>query len=204
MQSNRVHLNSHEAVSLIEILTVTAIIGILMGIAVPAMSSLTRSTDVGKNAYEIAELLQMARSHAQANNMLVEVGFHEDESGLSAAVIAARSGGTSFIHLNRVKTFPSVRLDGIPATSPERPSADVQLSELSDGFPKFTVGDRDFDRVIQFNSRGEARVLTNMLTRVIEIDLLPNVGGVTPEALRKNSAAVQVAGLSGGVTVYRP
>lgn len=175
-----------------------------MGLAVPAMSSLTRSTDVGRNAYEIAELLQMARSHAQANNMLVEVGFHEDADGLSAAVIAARSDDSSFIQLNRVRTFPSVRLDGIPEASPMRPSADVQLSALSDGFPKFTVGDRDFDRVIQFNSRGEARVLTNMLTRVIEIDLLPNVGGITPEALRENSAAVQVAGLSGGVTVYRP
>jgi len=190
--------------SLIEVLTVTAIVGILMGIAVPALSSLTRSTDVGRTAHEVADLLQLARSHAQANNGLVEIGFHEDKEGLSAAVITGRTGTGSFVQLNKVKRFPSVRLDSISGAIPERPPSDVQLSSLSGGFPEFTINGRKFDRVIQFNSRGEARVLTNTLTRVIEIDLFPNVNGETPPALRANVAAVQVAGLSGGVTVYRP
>jgi len=95
-------------------------------------------------------------------------------------------------------------LDSIDEDIPERPASDVQLSELAGGFPEFTINGRKFDRVIQFNSRGEARVLTNTLTRVIEIDLFPNVNGETPPALRANVAAIQVAGLSGGVTVYRP
>jgi len=190
--------------SLIEVLTVTAIVGILMGIAVPALSSLTRSTDVGRSAHEVADLLQLARSHAQANNGLVEIGFHEDKEGLSAAVITGRTGMGAFVQLSKVKKFPSVRLDSIDEDIPERPASDVQLSELAGGFPEFTINGRKFDRVIQFNSRGEARVLTNTLTRVIEIDLFPNVNGETPPALRANVAAIQVAGLSGGVTVYRP
>lgn len=39
---------------------------------------------------------------------------------------------------------------------------------------------------------------------IVEIDFLPNVDGQTPDSLKSNAAVVQVSGLSGNVSVYRP
>jgi hypothetical protein len=175
-----------------------------MGLAGPSLSSLGRVKNVSSSAQEVAELVEMARSHALANNLTVEIGFNMDAEGLSAVVIADRDGQSNPTPLSRVWHFPAIRLDTVTPSAPERPTADILLSDFSGGFPKFTLNDRDFDRVIQFNGRGEARVLANAISRLIEIDLLPNIGGRTPESLKSNSAVVQVSGLSGNVAVYRP
>lgn len=157
-----------------------------------------RGKNISRAAYEIAELLQMARTHAMANNISVEIGFHEDAEGLLAAVIAEREfGENDFVQIGRVRRFPSVRLNPIPANNPVRPVADARISQLADGIANFTLGGREFNRVIHFNSRGEAQVARDSLSRVIEVDLIPNVPGA-------NSAAVQVTALAGGVKVYRP
>lgn len=170
----------------------------------PALSSIKRGVDVGQSAHEIAEILEMARTHAIANNRRVEVGFQADAEGLSATVIASRTGETNFVSLMKVRHFPGVRFDQDPADSPVRPEADVQFSNFTGGLSKFTFRGKDFDHVIQFNNRGEACVATNTLHRIIEINLLPNIAGATPASVKANAAVVQISSLSGGVAVYRP
>jgi len=190
--------------SLIELLVVVAIGGLLTAVAIPAFSSIKRDGDVGQSAYQIADLLESARTHATANNQNVEVGFRVDAEGVSALVVADRKGATNFVALSRVHKFPAVRLDVVPSSSPVRPEADALLATFTGGYEKVTLGGKDYDHVIQFNSRGEASVAANALHRVIALDLLPNVSGVTPESQRANAAVVQVTGLAGGIMVYRP
>lgn len=185
-----------------ELLVVLAFFGLLLGISVPAVNSIGRGQDTAKSANDIAGLLDLARSHAKSANVRVEVGFSSDASGLQVAVISAREGVT-FTSVSRVHRFPRVRLADVADGG--RPAADLVLAENRAGFlPSFEFSGKTFDRVIEFNSRGEARALTNGLARCIEIGLLPNVDGMTPAAMQSNSGAVQVAGLSGGVAVYRP
>ena len=190
--------------SLIELLVVVAIGGLLTAVAIPAFSSIKRGADVGQSAYQIADLLESARTHAIANNQNVEVGFRVDAEGLSALVVADREGATNFVALSKVRKFPAVRFDVVPSGSPVRPEADALLATFTGGYGKVTQGGKDYDHVIQFNSRGEATVAADTLHRVIALDLLPNVSGATPESQRANTAVVQVTGLAGGVRVYRP
>lgn len=51
---------------------------------------------------------------------------------------------------------------------------------------------------MQFNSLGEACSLSNSLSRVMEIGIVPSVPN------QSYYGVVQVAGLSGDVSVYRP
>lgn len=187
---------------MIEVLAVMAIGSILIGSAIVAVSSVGRAKDISRAAYEIADLLQMARTHALAKNIPVEIGFHEDSDGISVAVIAERGlGENEFSQIGRMRTFPSVRFHPVPSSNPVRPVADAQISQLAGGIAGFTTNGREFDRVIHFNSRGEARVADDSLSRVIEVDLIPNTPADSAVA---NSAAVQVTALAGAVRVYRP
>jgi len=201
---NQTHPGGHsfKGFSLLELLVVIACLGLLLGISMPAVNSISRGKDATKTANDIAGLLDLARSYAKSSNVRVEVGFSSDASGLQVAVISAREG-TSFTPISRIHRFPQIRLASVADGG--RPVADLVLAETRAGFlPSFEMSGRTFDRVIEFNSRGEARALTNGLARRIEIGLLPNINGATPAALQNNSGTVQVAGLSGGVAVYRP
>ncbi len=193
------------AFSLIETLAVMAIGGLLVVFAIIGTSSMGRAKDITRAAYEIADLLQMARTHSLAKNIPVEIGFYEDSEGISIAVIAEREpGGNEFSQLGRVKVFRAVRLNAVPADNPVRPVADARISGLADGISSFTVNGREFNRVIHFNSRGEARVADDSLSRVIEVDLVSTIPDTSAASPGANSAAVQVTALAGGVRVYRP
>lgn len=192
---------TRSAFSLLELLVVMACIGVVLGISVPAFSSISRSNDNAKSARNVAELLDLARTHAKAANTSVQVGFASDATGLKVAVISGREG-TNFTTVSRVHRFPLVRMATIEANG--RPEADLDLTPTRGGLlPSFNTAGQTFERVIEFNTRGEARALTSGLSRCIEIGLLPNVNGGTPEPLKKNFGVVQVAGLSGGVAVFR-
>jgi type II secretory pathway pseudopilin PulG len=187
--------------SLLEILTVVCVMSLLAGLSIPAISSIGRSQHILKAATDITELLEMARTHARASNARVEVGFGSDAAGLRVVVIAAREGST-FTPVSRVLRFPQVRLDSAMAGG--RPSPDIELAGTPEGLlPGFESSGQQFDRIIEFNSRGEARALSTGLSRRIEIGLLPNINGFTPENLKQSFAAIQVLGLSGGIEVFR-
>jgi len=187
--------------SLLELLTVICVVSLLAGLSIPAISSIGRSQNVSKAGNEIAELLEMARTHARASNARVEVGFGSDAGGLRVVVIAAREGAT-FTPVSRILRFSQVRLDSVIPGG--RPTPDMDLAgSHAERLSGFEASGQQFDRVIEFNSRGEARALTNGLARRIEIGLLPNVNGSTPDSLKPSYTAIQVAGLSGGVAVFR-
>lgn len=188
--------------SLIELLVVIAVLGIMASLLVHSLS-IHRSGEITKSANDLAALLELAQAHAKANNMKVEVGLRSGNDGLGVVTIAARDGA-GFIHVGRVHRFAGVRLADIPET-PVRPSADFEFTNLpSDAISGFDFQNQNYPFVIQFSSRGTARARLDQLSKIIEIGLLPNIDGETPVALQANSGVIQISGLSGNISVYRP
>lgn len=81
------------AFSLIELLSVMAIVGMLAVASVPAMNSINGAGRLSKAATDIGSTLEQARSYAMANNTYVFVGFSEVD-GLSSDSGSQTSPGT--------------------------------------------------------------------------------------------------------------
>jgi len=76
------------AFSLVEMLVVVAIIGLLLGLAVPLLGGIKGAGGVTSAAYEVAGVLDQARAYAVAHNTYVWVGFYEEDAQ------AAKPGGS--------------------------------------------------------------------------------------------------------------
>ncbi len=79
------------AFSLIELMVVIAIIVVLMGLLVPAFTSMKSAGDVTSAANTIKGVLDQARTYAMANNTYTWVGFYE-ENASQASTNPATSG----------------------------------------------------------------------------------------------------------------
>src|SRR5215213_2072651 len=69
----------HSAFSLVELITVVAIIVALSVLLAPAFTNMKSASDVTSSAYRIKEVLDQARSYAMANNTFTWVGFYEED-----------------------------------------------------------------------------------------------------------------------------
>ncbi len=207
-----------------ELLVVMAIMGVLLGLVGIAFSNLGRSGALNKSASDIAGILEMARAQAMSQNTHVWVGFKNLQEGNVDSVLVGVVGsknGTSdedgdVVQLGRIRRFENLQIvSGLPNetdTGAERPAVSSG-NYLLDGEStrSFSVGSGtnkvDFDpadddtAVIQFNSRGEAR-MGDTLRRIIEIGLQTSIGDKIIN--EENFAAIQVGGLTGSVSLYRP
>ncbi len=96
-----------QAFTLVEMLTVMAVIVIILGIAVPVVSSLQGNKNLSSSAYTISDMLDQARSYAMGNNTYVFFGLAEYNvsqptgstqapgTGRVAAMFVASRDGTS-------------------------------------------------------------------------------------------------------------
>jgi prepilin-type N-terminal cleavage/methylation domain-containing protein len=118
------------AFSLIELLSVMAIIGMLTAAVIPALNSIKSGGGVTSAAYDISSTLEQARAYAMANNTYVFVGLAEvsgtaaesgaQQSGSGRVVVAAagsRDGTRSFgtgnanlVPLSKLRRFDNVHL----------------------------------------------------------------------------------------------
>jgi len=168
--------------SLVELLVVIAIMAVLLFGATLAFSSLSSSQSIARTGAEVADIFQMARTHAMAQNASVDIIIQANGPDLEIAI--QEPNGSP---LARSRTFPRVQVRQIPVDASDRPEAAVRI-DLSNG---------DEER-FRFNSRGELRRLAeNPPTRLIELGLLA-------ENAPANFAAVQIQGLTGSVTLHRP
>lgn len=115
--------------------------------------------------------------------------------------------------------FPAANPNSGGGDFQSRPAANDGNSQIGDTTPgtpssrpfQYPVGSSSapaqyiFRKAIQFSPRGEARVNNSNypVTPVIEIGLQPTHGGVV-DANAKNVAAIQITGIAGNVTIYRP
>lgn len=199
--------------SLIELLTVIAIIAILATVSMSAFTKIGQAGELTKAGSDIADILERARSHAMAYKTYVWVGFAagEDDS-LLVGVSASRNGvadpeSGDLIFLDRLRSFNKVRVVSLPDSN-DRPTAppEAQIANLTSAiqtFPASPGSTVSFDRqVVQFNSRGEARIIASQPYKVSEIGLQEFVDG--QERNPSNFAAIQIGGFSGAISLYRP
>src|ERR1700730_15470822 len=76
----------------VELLVVTAIIGVLMALVTPAVKGVKSAGDVTSAAYTIKGVLEQARTFATANNTYVWVGFYEEDGSVPSTTPTATPG----------------------------------------------------------------------------------------------------------------
>jgi prepilin-type N-terminal cleavage/methylation domain-containing protein len=208
-------LASRPAFSLVELLVTMALIALLATLSMPALTSRNRTAGIHRAGYEISGLLEQARAHAMAHNTYTWVGFAPQADGtLTVGVVAARNGdaapavtdasaaNSDVIALGKLYSLPQVSLCAPPPSSERPPARDEgQLDSVTAAIRPFSIGQGSrkvtFDKyVVQFNSRGETRI-SSRVQPLIEIGLCSTQDPA-------NYAAVQIGGLSGSVTSYRP
>ncbi len=101
-------------------------------------------------------------------------------------------------------------LSAAAVTRPSVPAATYQVAStsfanfyyfvypLTGGTPSYT-----FTNIIQFDPQGDATRIADSPTQVMEIGLQP-ANGTTVATASANVAAIQIAGIGGHVTAYRP
>ncbi len=213
-----VSMNSN-GFSLIELLTVIAIMGVLTGLMVPAFQGIAGAGKVPSAATQIAGILEFARNEAMTRQTYVWVGFRnttgtDGNNELRAAAFASDDGtpiGTRF-QLSRVFKMGDVFLTDFGSlksgTRSLVPSA-IQPASLgvnaSTPSPALTSGGIEFNRVLAFTPRGEAMLTMPTssqigFNRLVDISIRKTRGNTTP-AGDADDAVVLAGGSSGKVEV---
>jgi len=104
---------SPSGLSLIEVLVVLVILLMVMALMVPAVGSLRRDQEVTRAVYEVAGLLEEARSYAMANSTFVWVGFYEEDGG-GASRDPAETGNGGRIVISVVASRDGTRYPDTP------------------------------------------------------------------------------------------
>ena len=182
------------------------IIGILSSLAMPAFNAIRGAGSLTKAANDVSGILEQARAYAMAQNTYVWVGFKKEGADTLLVGVSASPSGTTntnnLVSISRLVRIENLQLVEAPASTARSQSNVVQLVGSGMAFP-FSSGTNAFsNQVLRWNSRGEARVDSATLSRVIEIGLQSSADGVIRNA--SNYSAIQINALSGAVSVFRP
>jgi prepilin-type N-terminal cleavage/methylation domain-containing protein len=223
--------------SLVEIISVMAIMSIL-AVAMPSViGSFTSAGRLSQSASDISSVLEHARAYAMAKNTYVYVGIQEVDAmhptstngvGKVAVVTVASLDGTrpyttgalntaNIASITKPQFFTNTHIassatlvNGANMTS--RPAASIDLSSAtattSFQYPLTGPAQFSFSKVVEFDPQGVARVQTGSgfnpsVQAYIELPLVPAQGNLATANI-SNQAAVQVDGITGAVSVYRP
>ena len=221
--------------SLIELLSVLAVMSLLSGFLVISIPGMKSSQDVTTAAYDVQGVLEQARITAMANNTYTWVGFFEENpnnpgtAGTGQVVISVVSSGdgtqtysnasaptalpsTSLAQVSKLMKIPNSHLDVLTAAAVTRPSVPANTYQVGNSafangttfpYPLSGTPTYTFTNIIQFNPQGDATRIVDVPTQWMEIGLRPSHGSSTDTA-SKNVVAVQISGIGGKVTVYRP
>lgn len=193
------------AFSLIELLSVVAIIAVLAGMVIPAISQgdakkFTSAVD------DMTTILEQARTSAMAMNTYVWVGLQpgtaSGENGITVTAVASRSGEADTDKSNLQVLLPPrlrsrIALENSAAGDPD--TAILSTGDLS-FVQKWRGEDVSFDPVIQFNPRGEATITQGAHSRWVQFDLVPTKGD---KHMAENKATVRLSGVTGQIVVSR-
>ena len=132
--------------TLLELLVVTALIGILMVLVTPAFTGLKSAGDVTNAADRIRDTLEQARNYAMANNTYVWVGFYE-EAGSRPSATPTASPGTGRIVMSIVASKDGTTVYNPNSSSNPDPIDPTRLTQVGKlvkveniHLPLFTVG----------------------------------------------------------------
>jgi len=250
-----------DAFTLIELITVLAIVVALCALIVPAVTGLKGGTDLTSAAYQIQEALDQARTYAVSNNCYTWVGFFEEDISNSNATPANRGVGRLVISIvasndgttiyNKAKAAaattqtitPSrlaqigklIKLDNIHVLNATGQTVGIRQAgiltaanlvglsaqpllfnfqyPLNGGAAVYTFGLGPaqpgsvpvLSGIVQFSPQGEASSEAQALPGMVPCRELAvqQTHGTQPAASR-NIIAVDIGGLTGQTTLYRP
>jgi len=115
---------SRQGFTLVELLTVIAIIALLSSIVVFAIPSLKSGRDLTQSAYVVAGALEQARTYAMANNTYAWVGFFEEDGSKSSTTPATSGTGRVIISMVASQDGTTYSDNVISAASPSAFGAD--------------------------------------------------------------------------------
>lgn len=213
------------AFSLIELLTVIGIIAFISVASVPVVGNMAVGRGCSNGAAMIEQAFEYARAEAMSKQTYVYVlidSFPEQGAaplnhgqGNVAVFVAASKDGSSVTPsesncntVGRLTSTGGVGLDTVDNTSGRmaRPSSGVVALESKYMTPYPLSGNSRyiFQSAIEFSPSGTARIAGKTeLPSFIEIGLKPAKGDRILENA-KDVAVVQLSGITGKTTVYRP
>jgi prepilin-type N-terminal cleavage/methylation domain-containing protein len=208
--------------SLVEMLTVMALVAILSTAAVTSLTGMGSASRLGAAATSVASFLEQARTYAVTQNTYVYVGFLLPASGTPSGEIemkllaAASRDGSSVLPAGGTLDLQSANSPAIVIGKPlligkismdtngtydppiPRPAATSLGSAdrpSADGTLK--SGAQTFGNVLAFTPGGEVILSNGTLSQRYEI-------GLEYAGKDSRAAVVQIAGLSGQTRVYQP
>ncbi len=196
--------------SLVELLVVIAVIAVLVGLAVPALVSLTQGSGMRRAITSVSDSLELARTEAMAQSTWVWVGVADTTKAnaastpeLAITTVISRDGTrdttsanllplTRPVRVENVKLLPA-RTDGTPVGTRVLEGSPFVFAAPVDGQSVSFTG-----TIIAFSPQGEALLDPAATSAWIEIPLREMRG--TTEVVDK-TASILVSGLSGQVVV---
>lgn len=192
--------------SLVELLIVIAIVGILMGLAIPAFTSVAQNTSLMRGGDDVASMIVQAAQEARTRNRSVEVRFVKmpsaegDPAAFRAVQIWAENiDGGGMVSQQRLVTLPNgVVLSEL--LSPPLDSADNTMSVRGKNYSYAALVFRANGQVFK---RGSGDTITtidstnSMLTVVLNRE-------AAKEELPANFFSVYINPNTGASRVFRP
>lgn len=176
--------------SLIEILTVMAIISLLTAVTGIGIGSILSGREVDRASREISGLIEQAHAYAIAQQVPVFLGFATDssptEGGIAFCAFAQvdNAGTLTFTPVSRAKFFRNVEFAGAfsfadAGTSGPTASGTKSITEAGGSFsagtllPSFQVGGRGFtaSHVVRIGSAGDLRIEPDKVVRTLHFPL---------------------------------
>ncbi len=207
------------AFSLVELLTVVALIAVLAAMVSAGFDTSSRRFQGG--LAKVSDLFTLAHQHAVTLNTYTYVVFSEPDALTQtsyAAIVVSKDGadiapfnssgqlrqGVDFdapgkIEIFENTEFPRVLPGGAVVSVPA--AEDLRADEKTFVFEK--MPGVEFSRFIKFTPRGEARVSPALAERV-QLILQPRRGASSNDTDERRTSVVQVNGLTGKVNVYQP
>lgn len=217
--------------TLVELLTVVAIMCVLIALAVPALTSLAKGNQMNQSLIELSGMLEQARQYAISRNTYVWVALRPNPSGpngdeLSVVMLASKSGidpspwssygvvpGNEIDLAARPRTFDQIRFEEagtftdskIPSLSGKTTTTAAKNSP-SQGSASFQVKLPGASSTSDFNrviqfTPNGEARVSANVIDVIEFGVHPTRGSKGDE---NNVAVLRINGLTGQATVFRP
>lgn len=167
------------AFTLTELLAVLAIVGLLMALGVPALSSLATAGNINRSTDQVSLMLDLARSEAMSKNTYVWLGLKNETanggSQLRLAVVRSLDGSSNPTNIR--PSAKSVLLEGVKLVGLTDLAGALQ-SKISSDLPSgstvdmsapgttqsFVAANQTFTAFILFTPEGEALVPTSAVT----------------------------------------
>jgi len=203
--------------SLVEMLTVMALVAILSTAAMTSLTGMGSASRLGAAATSVASFLEQARTYAVTQNTYVYVGFLPRASGTSSGeiemkllAVASRDGSSVLpaggtldlqsanspaIVIGKPLLIGKISMDTNGTYDPPIPRPAATSLGSADGTLK--SGAQTFGNVLAFTPGGEVILSNGSLSQRYEI-------GLEYAGKDSRAAVVQIAGLSGQTRVYQP